>query len=44
VVPFGLRLEEYLKYRGLGKVFDVAIVSRLVPYKGFWRLWRRCGW
>jgi len=34
VVPFGLRLEEYLKYRGLGKVFDVAIVSRLVPYKG----------
>ncbi len=34
VVPLGLRLEEYLKYRGLGKVFDVAIVSRLVPYKG----------
>jgi glycosyltransferase involved in cell wall biosynthesis len=34
VVPFGLRLEEYLQYRGLGKVFDVAIVSRLVPYKG----------
>ena len=34
VVPFGLRLEEYLKYRGLGKAFDVAIVSRLVPYKG----------
>ncbi len=34
VVPFGLRLEEYLKYRGLDKVFDVAIVSRLVPYKG----------
>jgi len=33
-VPFGLRLEEYLKYRGLGKAFDVAIVSRLVPYKG----------
>jgi len=34
VVPFGLRLEDYLQYRGLGKVFDVAIVSRLVPYKG----------
>jgi len=34
VVPFGLRLEEYLKYRGLGKEFDVTIVSRLVPYKG----------
>jgi glycosyltransferase involved in cell wall biosynthesis len=34
VVPFGLRLEEYLRYRGLGKEFDVAIVSRLVPYKG----------
>ncbi len=34
VVPFGLRLEEYRKYRGLGKVFDVAIVSRLVPHKG----------
>jgi glycosyltransferase involved in cell wall biosynthesis len=34
VVPLGLRLEEYLKYRGMGKVFDVAIVSRLVPYKG----------
>ncbi len=32
VVPFGLRLEEYLQ--GLGKVFDVAIVSRLVLYKG----------
>jgi len=34
VVPFDLRLEEYLQYRGLGKAFDVAIVSRLVPYKG----------
>jgi glycosyltransferase involved in cell wall biosynthesis len=34
VVPFGLRLEDYLQYRGLGKVFDVAIVSRLVPYRG----------
>jgi glycosyltransferase involved in cell wall biosynthesis len=34
VVPFGLRLEDYLQYRGLGKMFDVAIVSRLVPYKG----------
>ncbi len=34
MVPFGLRLEEYMKYRGLGKVFDVATVSRLVPYKG----------
>jgi len=34
VVPFGLRLEEYLEHRGLGKAFDVAIVSRLVPYKG----------
>jgi glycosyltransferase involved in cell wall biosynthesis len=34
VMPFGLRLEEYLKYRGLDKVFDVAIVSRLVTYKG----------
>jgi glycosyltransferase involved in cell wall biosynthesis len=34
VVPLGLKLEEYLRYRGLGKVFDVAIVSRLVPYKG----------
>ena len=31
VVQFGLRLEDYLQYRGLGKVFDVAIVSRLVP-------------
>jgi len=34
VVPFGLRLEEYLEHRVLGKAFDVAIVSRLVPYKG----------
>jgi hypothetical protein len=34
VVPFGLRPEEYLQYRCLGKVFDVAIVFRQVPYKG----------
>jgi glycosyltransferase involved in cell wall biosynthesis len=34
VIPFGLRLEDYLKYRVAGKEFDVVIVSRLVPYKG----------
>jgi len=34
VIPFGLRLEDYLKYRMGGKEFDVVIVSRLVPYKG----------
>jgi glycosyltransferase involved in cell wall biosynthesis len=33
-IPFGLRLEDYMKYRGAGKEFDVVIVSRLVPYKG----------
>ena len=34
VIPFGLRLEDHLKYREAGKEFDVVIVSRLVPYKG----------
>jgi len=34
VIPFGLRLEDYLKYRGAGKEFDVVVVGRLVPYKG----------
>ena len=34
VIPFGLRLEEYLSYRTAEKEFDVAIISRLVPYKG----------
>jgi len=34
VIPFGLKLEDYLKYREAGKEFDVVIVSRLVPYKG----------
>jgi glycosyltransferase involved in cell wall biosynthesis len=34
VVPFGLWLEQYLQYRGLGRVFDMGIVSPLVLYKG----------
>ena len=34
VIPFGLRLEEYLNHRGADKEYDVAIVTRLVPYKG----------
>ena len=34
VVPFGLWLEQYLQYGGLGRVFDMGIVSPLVLYKG----------
>jgi len=33
VVPFGLWLEQHLQYRGLGRVFDMGIVSPLVLYK-----------
>ena len=34
MVPFCLWLEQYLQYRGLGRVFDMGIVSPLVLYKG----------
>ena len=34
VVPFGLWLEQYLQYGGLGRVFDMGIVSPLVLYEG----------
>lgn len=37
VVPFGLWLEQYLQYGGLGRVFDMGIVSPLVLYKGIFR-------
>ncbi|MEM0485232.1 MAG: glycosyltransferase family 4 protein [Pyrobaculum sp.] len=35
VVPFGLRVEEYLHFRSRDKKFDVAFIGRMVPYKGW---------